>query len=165
MFIFCGFYVFGYSIIEFSWTLQRVPITERRRLHYVPSLIEGFFNDSEHKVPNCSLGSESPIMQGSLQYLTICCALADSMIESGKSASSTLQVSKRSNIASVFTFCTEVPKCRIAVGRCLERHMFLTDLWSIQTYSKTFDHFCGRESALDSLSEHSKIRRCDALIY
>ena len=60
--------MFGYSIIEFSWTLQRVPITERRRLHYVPSLIEGFFNDSEHKqgenIPNCSLGSESPIMQG-----------------------------------------------------------------------------------------------------
>ena len=56
--------------MEFSWTLQRVPITERWRLQYVPSLIEDFLNYSEPQVwekidiPNCSLGSESPIMQG-----------------------------------------------------------------------------------------------------
>ena len=67
--IFCGFCMFGYMMFEFSWTLQRVPITERRRLDYVPSWLEHFFNYVEHtmkeEVDNQnSLGRESPIMQG-----------------------------------------------------------------------------------------------------
>ena len=111
--IFCDFCMFGYMMFEFSWTLQRVPITRRRRLDYVPSWLEHFFNyverQMEEKVDNQdSLGRESPIMQGPASIFNNLLRVSGLDDREWNFASSSLQVSKRYNIAFVFSTCTKI---------------------------------------------------------
>ena len=75
------FFMFGCPIILFSCTSQRVPITGRRRLDYVPNWLGTCFETMERELEgewmkeNTHLGSESPVMQEPTSiFNTLLCA-------------------------------------------------------------------------------------------
>ena len=67
--VFCVCF-FGYPIVQSFRTLQRVPITGRIRLDYIPKWLGTYLETEERELEderqkeNIQLGSESPIMQG-----------------------------------------------------------------------------------------------------